>query len=88
MKNAVPQFPILAYQWPPNLKDLLVRATVRLLENIVKGTAMLTPLLQTCEHLKTEAKFTSTVTGKTNYSTYNSYLQDHQCGLFTPVFKM
>ena len=80
MKKAVPNAPLVAYQRPKSLNDLLVRASIRPLENIMyEGSRQCgRPRCKTCAHVKTGTGFTSAVTGinfsarvSANYKTSN-----------------
>ena len=57
---------MVAYCRPPNLKDLLVRATVKNPGTHYEGNCQCLNLrCKTCKHLKTDAKFESAVTSRT-----------------------
>ena len=65
MKKAVPNAPLVAYRRPRSLNDLLVRASIRPLENVIyEGSRQCgRPRCKTCAHVKTGTEFTSAVTG-------------------------
>ena len=66
MQKAVPNAPLVAYRRPRSLKDLLVRASIRLPENILhEGSRQCgRRRCKTCAHVRTGTDFTSAATGK------------------------
>ena len=65
MKQVVPNPPLEAYRRPKNLKDLLVRATLKPPERNYEGTRQCgRPRCKICAHIKMGVWFSSAVTGE------------------------
>ena len=65
MKQVVLNPSLVAYRHPKNLKDLLVRATLKPPERNYEGTRQCgRPRCKTCAHIKMGVGFSSAVTGK------------------------
>ena len=65
MKKAIPSPPLVANRRPKNLKDLLVRATMKPPQRIYEGSNRCgRPRCKTCIHIKTGINFNSAVTGE------------------------
>ena len=57
MKQIIPNVPLVAYRRPKNLKDLLVRATLKPPQQSYEGTRQCgRPRCKTCEHIKSGLK--------------------------------
>ena len=66
MKRLVSSPPLVTYRRPKNLKDLLVRATLKPPRQIYEGTHQCSrrPCCKTCTHIKTGIRFSSASTGE------------------------
>ena len=66
MKRIVSSVPLVAYRCPKNLKDLLVRATLKPPQQSYKGTRQCgRPRCKTCTHVKMGVRFSSAANGET-----------------------
>ena len=66
LRNSIPEPPIVAHQRPRNLRDLLVRAELKPTWIEYSGSsACLKSRCKTCQHIRSDTTFKSTVTGQT-----------------------
>ena len=64
LKEALPKCPLVAYRRPPNLRDLLVRATfLQQRETYKRNSPCKRPHCKACAHIKTGTMFSNTTTG-------------------------
>ena len=65
LSGAIPKPPLVAYRRPPNLRNLLVRATYGQLKETYRGNSRCNqPRCKTCAHMKLGTTFCSKTTGE------------------------